>query len=125
MRGAEAAADAAFAAYKGTVLLALEDVENAIVALSTAQERQRQFAIALDAARNSAVLSRSLYRSGLTDFTTLSQQEAALLSAQDGLVSARSDAATAQVALFTALGGGWDATVIPEVPPRAQIAETR
>ena len=90
-----------------------------LVALNTARERERQFAIQLDAARNSAILARSQYRTGLTDFTTLSQQEAALLSAQNGLVQARSDAATAQVSLFAALGGGWDADTIPQAPPLA------
>ncbi|MDP1025606.1 efflux transporter outer membrane subunit [Sphingomonas sp. KR1UV-12] len=124
VRAQEAAADAALAAYKGTVLLALEDVENAVVALSTAQARQREFAIALDAANNSALLSRSQYRSGLTDFTTLSQQEATLLSARNGLAQARSDAASAQVALYVALGGGWDATTVPEAPPRTRAAGT-
>lgn len=118
VRANEAAADGALAAYKASVLIALEDVENAIVALGAARERERQFAIALDAANNSAILSRSLYRSGLTDFTTLSQQEAALLSARNGGSQARADAAIALVQLYAALGGGWDAAVIPEAPPR-------
>jgi NodT family efflux transporter outer membrane factor (OMF) lipoprotein len=117
VRGSEAAADGAFAAYKGIVLGALEDVENAAVALASAQERERQFAIALDAANNAAILNRSQYRSGLTDFTTLQQQEAALLSARNGAAQARSDAATATIALYAALGGGWDASVVPEAPP--------
>jgi NodT family efflux transporter outer membrane factor (OMF) lipoprotein len=118
VRAQEAGTDAALAAYKGTVLLALEDIENAIVALTTAQAREREFTVALDAANNSAILSRSQYRSGLTDFTTLNQQEAALLSARNGLTQARADAAAAQVALFVALGGGWDATTVPQAPPR-------
>lgn len=117
VRSSRAAADGAFAAYKSAVLTALEDIENAIVALQSAQERERQFAIALDAANNSAILARSQYRSGLTDFTTLNTQEGALISARDGLVQARSDKATALIALYTALGGGWDASVTPAAPP--------
>jgi len=122
VRAAEAATDLSLAAYKGTVLLALEDVENAVVAYNSAIAREREFGIALDAANNSAILSRSQYRSGLTDFTTLNQQEAALLNAQNGLTSARSDASTALVALYVALGGGWDATRVPEAPPRDRPA---
>jgi outer membrane protein TolC len=119
VRSAEAATDAALAAYRGTVLLALEDVENAIVALASAREREVQFRIAFDAATASAQLSRSQYRSGLTDFTTLQTQEISLLQAQNGLVQARADQASAQVALFVALGGGWDAAIIPDpVGPR-------
>ncbi|HEX8556347.1 MAG TPA: efflux transporter outer membrane subunit, partial [Sphingomonas sp.] len=93
VRSAEAATDAALASYRGTVLLALEDVENAIVALDSARLREAEFRIAFEAATASAQLSRSQYRSGLTDFTTLQQQELSLLSAQNGLVQARADQA--------------------------------
>ena len=108
-----AAADGAFAAYKSTILIALEDVENAVMALRSANEREAQFAIAFDAANISAILARSQYRSGLTDFTTLNTQESSLISARNGLVQARSDKATALIALYTALGGGWDSSTIP------------
>ena len=114
VRGAEAAADVALASYRGTVLLALEDVENALVAYRAAQARQREFAVALDAASNSALLSRSQYRSGLTDFTTLSNQELSLLSARNGLTQAQADQATALVSLYAALGGGWNAATLPD-----------
>lgn len=118
VRGNEAVADTALANYKGVVLLALEDIENAIVALDAARRRETQFAIAYDAANASAILSRSQYRTGLTDFTTLNQQETALLSAQNGLTQARSDQATALIALYDALGGGWDPDVVPQAPER-------
>lgn len=121
VRSNRAAADGAFAAYKSSVLTALEDVENAIVALRTAEERERQFAIAYDAAGNSAILARSQYRSGLTDFTTLNTQETALISARNGLVQARSDKATALIALYVALGGGWDSS---ETPTAATLANS-
>ncbi len=116
VRGAEAATDAALAAYKQSVLTALEEIENAVVALNTAEVREREFGVALEAANNSAILSRSQYRTGLTDFTTLSQQEAALLTARNSAAQARADHATALVQLYTALGGGWDASVTPTAP---------
>jgi outer membrane protein TolC len=118
VRGQEAAADAALAAYKGTVLTALEDVENAVVALDTADRRERELAVAFDAAGNAALLSREQYRSGLSDFTTLSQQEATLLTTRNSAAQARADEATALVQLFAALGGGWDSTTVPTAPPR-------
>ncbi len=126
VRANEAAAEAAFAAYKGTVLTGLEDVENAIVALDTAQEREKQFAIALDAANNSAILSRSQYRAGLTDFTTLNTAESQLISARNGLTQAHADRANALVQLYLALGGGWDSAAVPvapDTPPVFQPAE--
>ena len=117
VRGQEAAAQTALAAYQGIVLTALEDVENALSAWRAAQERQRQFAIALDAAGNSAVLSRFQYRNGLSDFTTLQNQELTLLNARNGLSQAQADQATAQVQLYAALGGGWDAAALPDGNP--------
>ncbi|HVI99935.1 MAG TPA: efflux transporter outer membrane subunit [Sphingomonas sp.] len=116
VRSNEAAAEASFAAYKGTVLTGLEDVENAVVAMNAAEERARQYAIALDAANNSAILSRAQYRAGLTDFTTLNTAESQLLSARNGLTQAKSDQATALIQLYLALGGGWDSTIAPTAP---------
>ena len=124
VRSSRAVADGAFAAYKSSVLTAMEDIENAIVALRSAQERERQFAIALDAANNSAILARSQYRTGLTDFTTLNTQESALISAQNGLVQAQSDKATALVALYVALGGGWNSSTVPVAPAMTIPAAT-
>ncbi|MDG2533149.1 efflux transporter outer membrane subunit [Sphingomonas sp. HITSZ_GF] len=122
VRSAEAAADGAFLAYKSTVLTSLEDIENAIVALQVAQRRQQEFATALDASNNQALLARMQYRSGLTDFTTLNTAESALISARNGLVSARSDEATALIQLYQALGGGWDASKTPTAPTTGSTA---
>lgn len=106
-RAARAQADGAFAAYKAAVLTALEDTENAVVAMDSARRRTSEFARAADAAEAAALLARSQYRSGLTDFTTLNTAEAALVSARTSLLQAQSDQAQAAIALFTALGGGW------------------
>ena len=107
VRSQEAAAEGAFSAYKQTVLTGLEDVENALVALDAAQVRLEQFTIALDASNNSAILARSQYRAGLTDFQTLLQAEQSLLSSRDGLASAKAAQAQAVVQIYSALGGGW------------------
>ena len=107
VRAQRAATDGAFAGYKKSVLTALEDVENALSAVQSAQGRTEQFTIALDAASNSALLARSQYQAGLTDFQTLLTAEQTLLSARDGLASARADQALSMVQLYSALGGGW------------------
>ncbi|MDB5703102.1 MAG: transporter [Sphingomonas bacterium] len=116
VRAQEAAAEGALANYKQVVLTSLEDVENALTALQAAKKRQVQFAIALDASNNSAILSRSQYRAGLTDITTLNTNESALLSAQNGLSNAKADQAQAIVQLYLALGGGWDSSTVPQAP---------
>lgn len=107
VRSQRAATDAAFAAYKQTVLTALEDVENGTTALNTARARKAQFAIAHEASNNAAILARAQYQSGLTDFQTLSTAEQTLLSARNSLAGAQSDEILAVAQLYNALGGGW------------------
>lgn len=107
IRAQRAATEGAFATYKLSVLSALEDVENALSAVQSARGRTEQFAIALDASQNSALLARSQYQAGLTDFQTLLTAEQSLLSAREGLASAQADQALALVQLYSALGGGW------------------
>jgi NodT family efflux transporter outer membrane factor (OMF) lipoprotein len=113
VRSQRAATEAALAAYHQSVLTSLEDVENALLALRAARERQVQFAIALQAATNSELLARTEYRSGLTDFQQLLEAERTLLSARDGVAASRGDEALALVQLYRALGGGWDPTAAP------------
>lgn len=107
VRSQRAAADAAFATYKQSVLTALEDVENAVAQLSSARARKAEFAIALDASNNAAILARSQYQAGLIDFQTLLTSESTLLNARNSLASAQSDEVLAIAQLYNALGGGW------------------
>jgi len=114
LRSQQAATEGSLAAYRQSVLTALEEVENALIALRAARERQVQFAIALEAAGNTAILARTQYRSGLTDFQQLLEAERSLLSARDGMADSRGDEALALVQLYRALGGGWDSAAAPE-----------
>jgi NodT family efflux transporter outer membrane factor (OMF) lipoprotein len=115
LRSQQAATEGALATYRQSVLTSLEDVENALVALRAARQRQAQFAIALEAATNSAILARTLYRSGLTDFQQLLETERSLISARDGMAGSRGDEALALVQLYRALGGGWDPGSAPQI----------
>lgn len=108
VRAQEAAAEGALAAYRQTVFTGLEDVENGLVALDAAKQRQVQLAIALDAAQNTAILARSQYQAGLSDFQSVLDAERQLLSARNGVSGAQSAEAQALVQLYLALGGGWD-----------------
>lgn len=107
VRAQKAATDGAFAAYKQSVLGALEDVENGMASLASARARRSEFAIALDASANAAILARSQYQAGLIDFQTLSTSETTLLNARNAMASAQSDEVLAIAQLYNALGGGW------------------
>jgi outer membrane protein TolC len=99
----------AVASYDATVLLALEEVENALVSFEKSRQRLASLEAAEDAANNAALLARSQYEAGLTDFQTVLDTQRTVLSVQDTIATTESDRLTALVQLYKALGGGWDA----------------
>jgi len=107
---AQAAAEGSLAAWRLSVLAALEEVETAAIDLDKADERVLLFAEALEAADNSALLARSQYQAGLTDFRNLLASENELLAARNARAAAEADRASAFVSLTQALGGGWQDT---------------
>jgi len=113
---AEALADGSLAGWRKAILVALEETETAIASRRSAEARLGDLAEALDAANNAAILARSQYQAGLTDFETLLIAEGQLLSARNAMVSAQADRAAAFVRLTQALGGGW---TIEDEAPRA------
>ncbi|WP_341892108.1 efflux transporter outer membrane subunit [Variovorax sp. YR752] len=103
----QAAFEQSHEALRGTVLVALKDVEDALVALQRDRERLATLQQAAEAAGNAALLARQRYASGLIDFQTVLETQRSLLSAQDNVASSRVDVATDHVRLYKALGGGW------------------
>ncbi len=94
-------------AYEATVLTALQDVENALVALRTDRERLVLLQSAANAAGNAALLAQQRYGSGLIDFQSVLETQRTLLSTQDSVASANAAVAADHVRLYKALGGGW------------------
>ena len=119
--GQTASADAALAAYRQTVLTALEDVENALISLDRSKARETQLAEAQDAAQNAALYAQNRYRAGLIDFQALLETQRTLLNSQDARTVARAARTSAAVQLYKALGGGWS---IPTAA-RANSSTTR
>ncbi|MGB3739123.1 MAG: efflux transporter outer membrane subunit [Pontixanthobacter sp.] len=126
---AQAQADGSLAAYRGTILQVLEEVETAQVDFATARERRLILEEAREAAENAAILARSQYQAGLVDFQILLTAENQLLSARQSLVTADSQRALAFVRLTQALGGGWSpgefAPIAPMIAPIAQTGNDR
>ena len=110
---AEAAAQGSLAAWRLSILGALEEVETAAVDLEKSRDRVAIYGEALEAANNSVILARSQYQAGLTDFRNLLTSENQLLSARNAQVSAAAERASAFVRLTQALGGGWSPTEYP------------
>ncbi len=105
---ARAQTDAALAGYEGAVLNALEDTEGALVSYGRAQTRRDALKVAAAASDKAADLAKRRFEGGLIDFLEVLDAERTSLSAELVLSQSRTDAATSLVAVYKALGGGWD-----------------
>jgi NodT family efflux transporter outer membrane factor (OMF) lipoprotein len=112
VRAQEAALEQTRLAYQSTVLKALKDVEDALVALKGNTERLARLQAAAGAAANADLLARQRYASGLIDFRTVLDTQRTLLSTQDAVEATRASLSADHVRLYKALGGGWT----PEAP---------
>jgi outer membrane protein TolC len=95
------------------VLLALEEAENAFVAIDVSRRSELELVTAEEAARNAVTLARSQYQAGLIDFSTLLDSERSLLVSEDARAGAAGDRAVAAIQLYKALGGGWENAPAP------------
>lgn len=105
--GRRAATDEALAAYRAAILIAMEDVQNALSATTTTADWVRIDRDAVAAAERNATLARGQYDIGVTDLFILLDAEQQLHDERDDLLVAETAQATATIALYTALGGGW------------------
>jgi outer membrane protein, multidrug efflux system len=108
MKAAGAQADAALAVYESTVLITLEETENSLVDFYREQSRQTYLRESQKASQTAATLARQRYEEGATDFLTVLDAERVLFEAQDQLAQSNTRTATALVAVYKSLGGGWE-----------------
>ncbi len=110
VRSEVAALEQAQATYEASILLALQEVEDALVAIRGDGDRTRSLRKAAEAAANASLMARQRFSSGLTDFVTVLDTQRAQLSTEDALASAVADVSSDHVRLYKALGGGWTST---------------
>lgn len=101
-------AQQALLTYRQAILTALEDVENALAAYHNEQQRHNALAAALASNRQSLEHTRALYLGGMADFRSVLDQQQRLLQAQGDLERSTAAEWTGQIALYKALGGGWN-----------------
>jgi NodT family efflux transporter outer membrane factor (OMF) lipoprotein len=104
----EAKRDQQFLTYQKTVLTAFQDVENALVAYSKEQERQTALAAEVEHYKKAADLAMMKYTHGLTNFLDVLDAQRSLSTAQDALVQSKATVDINLIALYKALGGGWE-----------------
>ena len=98
----------ALTVYQATVLNALADVEDSLVAYSREQVRRQMLADSVEANERAVRLATQRYTAGLTDFLSVLDAERSLYAAQDQLVQSNRFVSDDLVALYKALGGGWE-----------------
>jgi NodT family efflux transporter outer membrane factor (OMF) lipoprotein len=96
--------------YRSTVLTALAETENALIACRRSAERLATLEKATRLARESDALARQRYEAGEIDFLEVLDSQRTLLSLEDSLLGTRTDRTTAYIRLYQALGGGWSSS---------------
>ncbi|HAJ91385.1 MAG TPA: transporter [Gammaproteobacteria bacterium] len=93
--------------YQNTVLRAYQEVEDAMVGFIQAREESSIRAEGTHAAKRSTEISNIQYREGAVDFQRVIDSERALVTQQDLWTRARGDISLNLIAMYKALGGGW------------------
>jgi len=101
-----------FLTYQSTVLSAFKEVEDALIAYSKEQQRHKALAKAVAANQLAVQLANERYQKGLTAFLDVLTSQTALYQAQSLLVTSESQLSSNLVALYKALGGGWQTEAI-------------
>jgi NodT family efflux transporter outer membrane factor (OMF) lipoprotein len=96
------------ASYEQTVLVALEEVEDAMITYQKEVARRARLAESVDATQRSLELVLTQYTAGLTDFQNVLDTQRSLLQREDEFAESEGVVINALVALYRALGGGWD-----------------
>lgn len=94
--------------YRGAVLTAYQETEDAMAGVDAGNRRVQDLALAAEQAGYAYDLSRIRYEAGAADFLTVLDAQRTKLSADDTLVQAQLSTYLSAADLFVALGGGWD-----------------
>jgi NodT family efflux transporter outer membrane factor (OMF) lipoprotein len=113
VRQAEAGAEGSLAAFDGTVLTALREVEQALARYSGEIERNVALRRADNSATNAARIAILRFEAGRDSLLQRIDAERERAGARAALAASNAALAEAQVALFKALGGGWEAAPDP------------
>ncbi len=94
--------------YQDSVLKALKEVEDAWVAFRKTRERVEQLQTGVSASLRASELALKQYQNGLEDYTRVLNSQLLLMQQQDQFTASQGEAAKNLIAVYKALGGGWD-----------------
>jgi outer membrane protein TolC len=114
--------------YKNTVLKAAQEVEDALVGFLNAKQASVFEERSVDAALRSTELALIEYQEGAVDYQRVVDAQRVLLQQQTSLAQTRSSIAISLIALYKALGGGWQLRqgrpIVPERMKKEMKART-
>jgi NodT family efflux transporter outer membrane factor (OMF) lipoprotein len=118
-------------AYQDTVLRAGREAEDALVAFLKAQEQTERLEASVEAAQRALEITDDQYRLGAVDFTPVFLFQSTLAEQQDQLAASRGNIAISLIAVYRALGGGWEMRLsregvvadLPAAPLEAPLPE--
>ncbi len=108
IRAQSARSEALLAQYERAVIGAFQEVEDSLVSFSRERTRRESLTNAVVAGQRAVELSSELYKQGLTDFNAVLDAQRQLFQLQDAQAQSQGEIARQYVAIYKALGGGWD-----------------
>jgi len=120
---ARAIYDQNVAFYRQTVLTGFKEVEDNIAALRILEEEARVQADAVRSAEESVSLTTNQYKAGIVSYLNVVIAQAAALNNEQTAVSIQNRRLAASVLLIKALGGGWDASMLPDANALARTSD--
>jgi len=114
IRAADARAESELHVYEQTVLTALEETENALVSYGRERARRDTLIEAVQQSERAAALADARYQAGAADFLASLVAQRTVLRLQIDLAESRTRTVTSLIALYKALGGGWEIGGAPQ-----------
>jgi NodT family efflux transporter outer membrane factor (OMF) lipoprotein len=111
--------------YENTVLQAVQEVEDAMIAFLRSQDQVAFLAGAVEAYSNAVNLSTRQYKEGDVDFQRVLDAQQNLVQQQDNLVTSTGDIGLNLISLYKALGGGWEMRAGKDFVPARIKAEMK
>jgi NodT family efflux transporter outer membrane factor (OMF) lipoprotein len=113
LAGTQASFDATIAAYRQTVLMAFQEVEDNLAALRILSEESDTARQAVVSSERALTVSTAQYKVGLNSYLSVITAQASALEAARTAVELLTRRLVASVLLIQALGGGWDVSQLP------------
>ena len=120
---AESALDEAKARYLSVIVGALEETDNALHGIKSAQDQATYLDQALQHAQRAYELASMEYKTGMGDYAMLLEAQRSLLTAQEKVMTNETELSLQHVALYRALGGAWKSQTLGVVTDKEEDHE--